>query len=305
MSRSPVSRVSLALTVVLTGGCVAAADLPDPQDPALLCADSLAPGETEVVADLFDAGTRGIAFSPDGRLFVTTADTVEEVLPGGAHGPVAELPEPAGLEWWNESLAVVSRDVGDGAGAVYALDPDQGEPELFVHPLPGAESATATPWGSLVVASPAADEEIVEVTVAGGLDGFIPQVPSPFGVGFATDGSAVWVGSLLADPSTLLRFPIEEQQPLEPTPVASWGASGASEILVAPQDEATYVALAGEGRVARVAWDADAEAWSEATLLDGVDGVTGLALGVRPWDPCALYLTSPSTNAIVAVGLPR
>lgn len=290
-----------SLTALTLGGCVAAAELPTPQDPEALCADSLAPGEVAVVADGFDAGTRGVVFSPSGRLFVSTADTIEEVETSGAHAPVAQVAEVAGLAWWNGALTAISRDIGDGAGAVVHVDPDTSETSTFVQPLPGAESAASTPWRSLVVASPVADQEIVEVSPSGGLDGFIQQVPAPFGVAFSPDASAVWVTSSGLEPS-LLRFPLDGEEPMQAAEVTSWPlGAGPSEVVVATLDGAVYAALAGEGRVVRL----DPETGEFTDLLRGVDGVTGLTFGTGPWDPCALYVTSPSSGELIAVGATR
>jgi len=294
----------LALLTTALVGCNAQGELPEPapDPPAEFCADSLAPGAIEVIATGFDDGTAGVAFSPDGRLFVTHGDRIEEVFPDGSHAPIAEVLNATGLEWWAGTLAVLSADLelGDGGGGVFRTDITSGATELFVSPLPGAESVTITPWRTLAVASPGADEEVVEVFTSGGLDDFVQDLPSPFGVAFAPDASAAYIGSMLTAAPTLWRLPLTGTEPGEPEAWFTWGPGVApAEIITSTTDGAIYAALAGPGRIARV----DAETGEESTVVSGLEAPTGMALGTGDWDPCALYVTSPSSDAVLAVGV--
>ena len=294
------------LVVGLLGGCVAAADLPEDVslDPSVLCEQSIPPGEVETVVTGFDRGTRGIAFSPEGRLFVTHGDVIEEVFPDGESLEIASVPEARGLEWWGGRLAIVSGDLGeeDGAGGLFRLLPETGEPQLFVSPLPGAETATISPWRSLVVASPTVDEEVVEVENSGGLDGFVQEVPAPYGVGFSPDGADAWVSSRREDGPLLWRFPIVEDNIVRGEEFFVWDAPvEPSEVVVSTTDDAVYVALQGAGRIARV----DPVTGEESDVGFGLVAPRAMALGTGEWDPCALYVASEETDEILAVGVFR
>ncbi|MCO4771389.1 MAG: hypothetical protein KDA24_15245 [Deltaproteobacteria bacterium] len=301
--RGPRSAWGLVPLVTALAGCVGAADLPGSVSisPSVLCAASLPPGDVERVAEGFSNGTRGIAFSPDGRLFVTHGDAIEEVLTDGSHGALATVPGAAGMEWWSGQLAVATPEAG-GDGGLVRVDVATGETVLFVSPLPGAESATLTPWRTLAVASPTADQEVVEVLNDGGLDGFIQEVPAPFGVAFTPEGDAAWVSSSSAEAPTLWRFPIVEDGIVRGDPFLEWDAPvGAAEAVVSTTDDAVYVALSAAGRIARV----DPETAEETDVGTELVAPTGIALGTGDWDPCALYVTSPSSDAVFAVGVSR
>ena len=88
-----------------------------------LC-DGLAPGEVTTLATGFEK-TEGVAFSPDGRLFVTAGDVVAEIAPDGGWQPVAALPGGVGLAWWGERL--MAAGYHEGVGSVVSIDVDTGE----------------------------------------------------------------------------------------------------------------------------------------------------------------------------------
>ena len=114
--RAPVTtRTPLLLALSLLLGCPSGEPEPDPT-PADPCEDSMEQGAVRVFASGLTGGTEGITFSPDGRLFVSRGDAIEEVFPDGSHETLAMIPEQVGLAFWNDELIVASGDAGNGDG---------------------------------------------------------------------------------------------------------------------------------------------------------------------------------------------
>jgi len=267
-----------------------------------VCADSLSEGTVQVFATGLTGGTEGIAFSPDGRLFVSRGDVVMEVWADGRHEELAPIPAEVGLAWWNGELIVASGDSGepDGLGGVYAVDVDSGDVRLLAGGIPGANFPAVTPWGTLLVSTPSGDEEIVEVTAAGEVTLWSDEVTSPNGIGFSEDGSAAYVATTFANPAPLWEVPIVDGVAQTPTEITSWGPGTAPDGVAMGESGAVYIAQNIAGRIDRV----DPADGSEDAVGVGVQFAASLAFGVgADWDPCAVYVTSLFSDELYVVGV--
>ncbi|MCO4771388.1 MAG: SMP-30/gluconolactonase/LRE family protein [Deltaproteobacteria bacterium] len=298
------SRYAVLVLAAGLAGCPSADPDPDPTPeptPADICADSMAAGSVRVFATGFTGGTEGITFSPDGRLFVSRGDVVEEVWPNGQHEEVAAVPAEVGLTWWNGELIVASGDAGtgDGVGGIYAVDVDSGDTRVLATGIPGANFPAVTPWDTLLVSTPGGDEEIVEVSDDGDVSLWTTGVSSPNGIGFAADGSAAYVASTFVNPAPLWEVPIEEGVAGTPTQLASWGPGVAPDGVAMGQSGAVYIAQNLAGRIDRV----DPATGEESALAEGVQFAASAAFGVGDdWDPCAIYVTSLFSEELYVVG---
>lgn len=295
-------RTTWMLGLTLLVGCASPGDdddsaEPPPQDA---CAASLAQGDVRVVATGFVGGTEGVTFSPDGRLFVSSGDTVEEVFSDGRHEVIADVPATVGLAWWGDELIVASGDSGEGldTGGVYAVDVDSGDVRLLAGGIPGANFPAVTPWETLLVSTPSGPEEIVEVSDDGDVSLWSAEVPSPNGIGFVADGSGAFVASTFG--SARLSFvPVEEGAAGTPEQTASWGPATAPDGLAIGASDAVYLTQNIAGRIDRIQRDGTVE-----EVATAVDFAASAAFGVgADWDPCAVYVTSLAGSNLYAVGV--
>lgn len=292
------STAPLLLLAGILAGCPSDDPDPAPTDP---CADSAPPGSVRVVATGFFGGTEGIAFSPDGRLFVSRGDVVEEVFPDGSHEEFASIPAEVGLTFWGGELIVASGDDGlpGDDGGVYAVDISDGAVRLLAGGIPGANFPVVTPWDTLLVSTPVGAEEIVEVSAGGDVLLWSADVPSPNGIGFSADGSAVYVVSTFTNPAPLWEVPIDEGVAGTPVELASWGTGVAPDGVAMGESGAVYIAQNLAGRVDRV----DPATGDETALGEGVQFAASAAFGVgADWDVCALYVTSLFSGELYVVG---
>lgn len=267
-------------------------------------ADTLDPGQVEVLAAGFErdgtAGTEGVAFSPDGRLFVGGSAVggggfVAEVWPDGSWAELAAVPGSVGLAWWEGGLVVAS---GDGDGSVVAVDVDSGGTTTVAGGIPSANFPAGTPWGSLLVATHTANA-IYEVTADGQVAVWADDLPTPNGLVFDPAGAWLYVANTYGVPSEFGRIPVSD------------GAAGSWETLAVLDDGATqdgvaidaagdiYVALNLPGQIARITPEGDQE-----IIAEGVDWAASIAFGRGDdWDPCSLYATSLFSDALYRVGV--
>lgn len=295
-------RMTWMLGLTLLVGCPSPGDDDDSAEPTPqdACAGSLAAGDVRVVATGFTGGTEGVTFSPDGRLFVSSGDTVEEVFSDGRHEVIADVPATVGLAWWGDELIVASGDSGEGldTGGVYAVDVDSGDVRLLAGGIPGANFPAVTPWETLLVSTPSGPEEIVEVSADGDVSLWSAAVPSPNGIGFVADGSGAFVASTFG--SALLSFvPVEEGAAGTPEQTASWGPATAPDGLAIGASDAVYLTQNIAGRIDRIRRDGTVE-----EVATAVDFAASAAFGIGPeWDACAVYVTSLGGPNLYAVGV--
>lgn len=300
-------RSSLALACFLVAGCPSADPDPEPTpDPTAAdpCADSMNEGSVRVLGNGFTGGTEGIAFSPDGRLFVSRGDVLDEVFPDGSHEEFAAIPAQVGLTWWNGELIVASGDSGeaDGLGGVYAVNIETGDVRLLAGGIAGANFPVVTPWDTLLVSTPGGDEEIVQVTSDGELSLWTDAVPTPNGIGFSADGSAAYIVSTYGNPAPLWEVPVTDGLAGAPTALVSWGQAVAPDGVAMGASGDVYIAQNIASRIDRVDPTAPPEP-DDAVLAGGINFAASAAFGVgEDWDRCALYVTSLFSDELFVVG---
>lgn len=267
--------------------------------------DTLAVGEVQVLATGFDVdgteGTEGLAFSPDGRLFVGGSGVkgdgyVAEIQRDGAWSVVADVPGSVGLAWQGDRMLVAVSDAGDGTGGLVAVDPDSGEVEVRASGISGSNFPAVTPWGTVLVSSPSGGTlwEVRDGAVSAWAEG----VPSPNGIAFSPDGAMVYVANTYATPSTVASIPV------------TGDSAGAVGVLATLPDGSTqdgvamdaagnlYVVNNLPGTIARITPDG-----TVTTLAEGVAFGASLAFGEGAWDPCSLYVSSLFSPDVFRVGV--
>lgn len=295
-------RPTLLVLVLVLAACASPPEPPEETGPT--CADDTPPvGAVSVFAtglqrDGFE-GTEGIAFSPDGRLFVSGGglDAVAEITPDGEWSHVVDVPASIGATWWGDRLIVATDDAGDGTSGVVAVDPDARTAEPLARGMVGANFVTVTPWDTLLVSAPSADT-VLEVTAAGDVEPWVEGVPSPNGMVFDLDRSTVYMANTYGVPSTVTSVAVDGE------------AAGAVGVLATLPDFSTQdgVALGASGQlyvvdnvpanIARIAPDGT---W--AIVAEGVAFGASLAFGEGRFDPCSLYVTSLFTDDVFRVGV--
>jgi sugar lactone lactonase YvrE len=287
MPRTPLLLCCCA-TGLLLAGCPVTEPIPEPQP----CEGS-APGTVEVIADGF-VGTEGIAFSPDGRLFVSDQDPdgdyVAEVFPDGSWEVVAQAPGAIGLAWWGEQLLVASSDsgLGDGTDGVFRVDVDSGEVSLLgAAGLEGANFVTVTPWGALLVSDPQL-EVILSLEGGGGAEIWLDPIQSPNGMAFTEGGDGLWVVSSYGDPAPVWFVPVDGGQAAPAEVVHEFGPGTTPDGVALGASGDLYVAQVIGERIDRVTRDG-----AVTTAAVGVEWTASIAFGEgADWDECSLYATS-------------
>jgi len=269
------------------------------------CHDDIAPGEVQVLASGFvvdgTTGTEGLAFSPDGRLFVGGSGVsgggyVAEIQLDGSWDSVADVPRSVGLVWHEGQLLVATGDVGNGEGGLVGVDVDAGTVRVVASGIDGANFPAVSPWGTVLVSGPGGttiwEADGAEVSV------WAEGVPSPNGIAFAPDGDRAYVANTYGVPSTVASLPIVD------------GASGEVGVLATLPDGSTQdgVAIDAEGNlyvvnnlpgtIVRIAPDG---AWE--VVAEGVTFGASLAFGVGDFDPCSLYVSSLFSEDVFRVGV--
>lgn len=279
-----------ALPLWLVAGCVPAAS-PTPT-PTVCPQDRV--GETTVLADGFES-TEGVAFSPDGRLFVSAGDVVAEIQPDGSWQEVAPVPAGIGLAWWHDRLLVASSDAGADAAldAVWSVDVDAGTAEVLTA-LTGANFITVTPWDTLLVTDPGASG-VLEVGDAA-VSVWMEALESPNGTAFDADGGVLWSVTTFADPAPVWRIPVQDGAAGTPVQVASFGPGTASDGVAVGAGGDLYIAQNVAGRIDRVAADGQV-----SELTDEVPWAASAAFGVAPFEPCSMVVTSLFSDEVFLV----
>lgn len=261
-----------------------------------VCATTPAEGTVMLLAEGFDQ-TEGIAFSDDGRLFVTAGDLIAEIQPDGTWSETVPWEGGVGLAWWNGRLAAAGRDGADGV--VGLIDVDTGAVEILTRDIPTSNFLAVTPWDSLLVAD--ADARIWEVGPTGMTAPWL-DIAGPNGMAFTETGDALWVVNTWDNPAPAWRIELAGTTagPLEV--VHEWEIGNFPDGVALGQSGDLYTALNATGRISRLSPDG-----TERTVAEGVDWTASIAFGVGDrWDPCSVYSTSLFSDAVyrVAIGEP-
>ena len=276
------------------------ADPADPSDPAR-ADDSATPVVCDgsfraptVLATGFEVdgitGTEGLAFSPDGRLFVggsgvTGGGYVAEVFPSGDWEMVASVPSSVGMVWHEGELLVATGDVGDGTGGLVGVDVDSGGVRVVASGIPSANFPAVTPWGTVLVSSPSG-------TTLWEVDGnevreWVSGVPSPNGMAFSPDGRTLYVANTYDAPSTVAAIDVVDEEAGAIGVLATLPDGSTQDGVAIDAEGHLYVVNNLPGTIVRIAPDGTWE-----TIAEGVAFGASLAFGVGDYDPCALYVSS-------------
>ena len=289
MTNRFVDLIRLFLLIPITMGLACA-----PQDPNPCSEEGI--GQVDVIASGFADGTEGIAFSPDGRLFVSHGDTVAEVATDGSWQPVADVLGTIGVTWWGERLMVASGDDGQGTGfdAVYAVDVDTGQVELFGGAgISGANFITVTPWDTILVSDPS-DGTILEMNQNGAATLWSDAIESPNGMVFNEVSDALYVATTFDAPTHLWRIPIADQQAGTPESIVEYEPSIIPDGIARGQSGAIYIAQNIAGRIDVVTEPESPDTALSSTIGEGTAWAASLAFGPpdSSWDQCSVYVTS-------------
>ncbi len=253
-------------------------------------------GEVTVVADGF-AGTEGIAFSPDGRLFVSDLTRVVEVSEDGFAADIATFPHAIGLAWWGDRLMVASFDTGAGVGGVYSLDVDTGTSTVFAEGISQANFLAVTPWNTLLV-SDDFDVNIYEVNEAGQVSIWLDNAQSPNGMAFSPDTSKLYYATTFGMAAPIWEVPLEGESAGTPVPLKIYDVGEVPDGMAMTESGNPLVALNIGGHIDEISAD------SATVLASDLDTPASLAFGEGSWDDCAVYATSLLGDSVykVAVG---
>lgn len=265
--------------------------VPPPADP---CAGSLSAGTVEVFASGF-ASTEGVAFSPDGRLFVSAGDIVAEIFPDGRWEEVVALEGGVGLAWFDGTLVAAGRP--EGIGSVVAIDVDARTTRLLSDQIPSSNFLTPSPWGTLLVSD--ADAAIWEVDPVAGTTTSWLELPGPNGMVFTPDQSTLWVVNTWDNPAPAWQVPVQDGVAGTPVEVHTWTGGNFPDGVALGQSGDLYTSLNLTGRISRLSPDG-----TETVVAEGVSYTASLAFGIDDrWDRCAIYSTSLFSDEVFKVGI--
>jgi sugar lactone lactonase YvrE len=286
------------LALLFLTACTTTPDETDPVDDTDACP------QTETVptalATGLTGGTEGIAFGPDGTLYVAADDQVVTIDTDGVVTPFADVPAPVGLVWWRDALWAASweDEAGDDSPALVEITATG---EAVRHALPEVAKPnflTPTPWGTLLI-SDDFDTRIFERTAAGVVTVWASEVPSPNGMAFSADGATLYVANTFVSPAPIQAFPVSDGLAGAPTTLVEYGPGTTPDGLAIARTGELLIALNLANRID--VWDG-----AQATpLAIDLPTVASLAFGQPPFNPCAVYATSLFGDAVwtVPVGL--
>lgn len=271
--------VAAVLVALVIAGC-AGDDIADALPKTSVCRNDLPVGGVETAFELGETN-EGIAFGPDGRLYVAGADSgdIWAVGADGAKEKIATLPSALGIAFKGADLLVA----GFGTDEVYRV---RGRTfEVYAGPVSKPNFVTVTPWGSLLVSNDYAND--VSEVVAGEATLWTDAVPSPNGMAFNDAGDKLYVVTTFADNPSLWSVALNGNKAGAAAKVATFTGSPTPDGIAVAADGAVYVALNTGRRLVRV------EPVSGATtdVATGLQFPASLAFGRGGFDPCSVYVT--------------
>lgn len=276
-----------------TGGPADPSDTSGDTSDTSACLTDLPTGEKTAVGTDFPDGSEGVAFS-GGVLYVAVPDGVM-AYDGATWTRVATLDHALGLAAADGGVLVA--DPGeftfDGSGddgRLHYVGAD-GQVTTLATGMPNPNFVLAKGDGLLVSDDTAAIYEVRgdRVTTS------TTDVPSPNGMGWAADGSALYVVSTFEPEPPLWRIPLEGGAAGRAEIVTRFDTGSAPDGLAVDADGGVWVALNLANEIVRV----DPATAQITDMIDGVTTPASLAFGAgEGFDPCSLYVTELFGNTV-------
>lgn len=274
------------------------------------CWDDLAVGDVEVLYEGFDGGSEGIAFTSDGRLIVSTLDndvgTLWEISPKGEATLFVEVPYALGLAPRSDGSLVVASigELMEPDGGVYEVS-SSGRATLLADGIDSANFVALVPDGSVLV-SDDFDTRVFHVDQDGTVSTVIEDVPSPNGIAYSPDNTAVFVASTFSSNGELTRYDVDgDGLPIESTAVEilHTGPGSFNDGIGVDAQGFVYVLANFSGELWRVDGSAT-ELQDGEIVVDGLDSPASMAFGRGDnFDPCSAYITELLGTRVVRVAL--
>ena len=264
------------------------------------CWTDIPVGQKEIFADGF-SGTEGIAFGPDGNLWVSSGDTVSRIQPDGLYDSFGNFDNAVGIAFTPEGSLYVC-DFGASAlpsandGAIYELD-DQMNQKLIATGIANPNFITYTPQGTFLISDNMADI-IYELTEAGALTEWLTGIDSPNGIVYSRDRSSFYVAGTFVASSPL--YEVSVADPASFTVIANLDTGGLPDGVALDENGMVYVVENLLGKLVRV----DPLTGTFETIADQMFTPASAAFGQDPgFDPCSLYVTELSGTKVWRVSL--
>lgn len=288
-----------AALVIFAAACSGGAPTDAPADTDSGTPVCGAPGVNTLLAEGLTGGTEGVAITGDGTLYVVNNDQLVQVEPDGTFTHLADTPGGVGAAWWQDAIWVASwkDDQGEDAGSLLEITP---EGVVTRHPTPDIAKPnflTPTPWDTLLV-SDDFDTRIFEIDASAAVSIWATDVPSPNGMGFSPDGSALYVVSTFVPKPPLSSIAVDGQAAGVRTVLHSFEDGSAPDGLVVAADGTVLVAVNLRGRI---------DAWQDGridTIASGLEWPASLVFGRGAFDRCSVITTSlfGETLSLVTTG---
>ncbi len=269
------------------------------------CWDDLAPGQKEIFAEGFASGSEGIAFGPDGKLYVTAGSDVLRFDADGQYETFVEAAEAVGCAFRGEDLWVCgfgADRIGDTVdGELFQIEPDGTKTS---HPASANPNFVATsPWGALLMSDESGDV-IYSFDESGAMTEWLSGTPTPNGMVFSPDGGTLYIADTYTSSGRVYVVPVDESG--TPGTIGELSISSVcpdncvNDGLTMGVSGTLYVAANGAGMVVAVPTEGDPKAVASEILSPA-----SLAFGNgEGFDPCSIYVTELFGSKIwrVAVG---
>lgn len=260
----------------------------DNNDSSQECWNDLPAGQKEIFTDGF-SGTEGIAFGPDGNLWVSAGNVVARIKPDGTYDSFGSFDNAVGIAFTPEGSLYVC-DFGASAlpspndGTIYELD-DQMNQNLIATGIVNPNFITYTPQGTFLISDNMADV-IYEVSQAGVLTEWLTGIDSPNGIVFSQDRSSLYVAGTLVGSSPV--YLVNVNDPSSFTVIANLDTGGLPDGLAMDENGMVYVMENLLGKVVRV----DPLTGNYESVADQMFTPASAAFGQGPdFDPCSIYVT--------------
>lgn len=275
------------------------------EEPDWGCFDDLAIGEAEVFFDGFTAGSEGIAFGPDGKLYVTSGGRLWRFDADGTRTDFAGVHRGLGVAPVADGVLVAG--AGDSAvgsildGSLFFVGTD-GVVETVVDGLPTPNFVTVMPDGSALVSDDFVTN-VWRVTRDGVVSDVLTDIASPNGMGYSPDGRYLYVVSTFTSRGEITRFSVGPDglpDGIERVEIAEMGDGSTPDGMAVDALGRVYVAANIQNRIARMNPDGS----DVVDIATGLSTPASLAFGNgEGFDPCSLYVTSLFGSTILRVNV--